>query len=100
MATIMTPPQSETRKQYPLEQNEKLQELRDLYAQGPEVGRAALEKLTPGLQEYARAERKVESAGRTCLRQGKVSELTVIAPLGPGGAKRLRARLDLTSSVI
>ena len=32
---------------HPLEQNEKLQELRDLYAQGPEVGRAALEKLTP-----------------------------------------------------
>jgi hypothetical protein len=34
------------------------------------------------------------------LRQRKVSELTVIAPLGPGGAKRLRARLNLTSSVI
>jgi hypothetical protein len=94
---IMTPPQPETKKQYPPEQNENLQELRDLYAQGPEVGRTALEKLTPGLQEYARAERKVESAGRTGLRQGKVSELTVIAPLGPGGAKRLRARLNLLS---
>ena len=37
----------------------------------------------------------MESAGRTGSRQGKVSELTVIAPVAPGGAARLRALLQL-----
>jgi hypothetical protein len=36
-----------------------------------------------------------ESAGRIGIRQGTVSELTVIAPFAPGGAKRLRAILRL-----
>ena len=31
----------------------------------------------------------VESAGRVGARLGKVSELTIIVPLAPGGAKRL-----------
>ena len=35
------------------------------------------------------------SAGRIGSQQGKVSELTVIAPFSPGGAKRLRALLQL-----
>ena len=35
----------------------------------------------------------IESAGRIGARQGKVSELTVISPLKPGGAKRMRAFL-------
>ena len=34
------------------------------------------------------------SAGRTGVRQGTVSELTVIAPFAPGGAARLRAVLQ------
>ena len=38
---------------------------------------------------------KMESAGRIGARQGKVSELTVIVPLKPGGAKRMRAFLEL-----
>jgi hypothetical protein len=37
----------------------------------------------------------VESAGRVGARLGKVSELTIIVPLAPGGAKRLRAFLRL-----
>ena len=37
----------------------------------------------------------MESAGRIGSRQGKVSELTFIAPFAPGGAKRLRALLQL-----
>jgi hypothetical protein len=35
----------------------------------------------------------VLSAGRIGKRQGRVSELTVIVPLKPGGADRLRAKL-------
>ena len=37
----------------------------------------------------------VESAGRVGARLGKISELTIIVPLAPGGAKRLRAFLRL-----
>ena len=37
----------------------------------------------------------VESAGRAGLRMGKVSELTLVVPLAPGGAQRLRAFLQL-----
>ena len=35
----------------------------------------------------------VQSAGRVGKRQGRVSELTTILPLKPGGADRLRAKL-------
>ena len=38
---------------------------------------------------------RTESAGRVGLRQGKVSELTVLMPLKPGGADRLRRILKL-----
>jgi len=37
---------------------------------------------------------ETSSAGRTGLRRGKVSELTIVFPIAPGGAKRLRAVLD------
>ena len=36
----------------------------------------------------------MESAGRTGSRLGTVSELTMIVPFAPGGARRLRAVLD------
>jgi hypothetical protein len=78
---------------------DKLQELRDLYAEGSEVGQRALEKLLGQLGQADRSDRpalkELSIAGRTGLRQGKVSELTVIAPFAPGGAKRLRALLKL-----
>ena len=38
---------------------------------------------------------EVVSAGRAGLRSGQVSELTVVAPLKPDGAKRLRRLFDL-----
>ncbi len=41
----------------------------------------------------------MESAGRTGVRQGTVSELTVIAPFAPGGAARLRALLQLRNGI-
>jgi hypothetical protein len=37
---------------------------------------------------------KIESAGRVGARLGKRSELTIIVPLVPGGAKRLRTFLQ------
>lgn len=78
----------------------ELQRLRELYADAPEVGKRALNALpklvsqasaTPGL--------RTKSAGRAGSRLGKVSELTVIAPFAPGGARRLRALLEMLQGV-
>ena len=73
----------------------KLQKLLDLYADAPELGRAALEKGLPEFKREAAAATEAQSAGRIGGRQGKVSELTVISPFTKGGAKRLRALLQL-----
>jgi hypothetical protein len=74
----------------------KIQRLREVYATGPEVGKTALEKVLGELTSFASSTRaRVESAGRTGVRQGKVSELLFIAPFAPGGAARLRALLEL-----
>ncbi|MDO5619488.1 hypothetical protein [Kocuria sp.] len=52
------------------------------------AGRTILEK-----ENFAK--HATTSAGRVGLKSGQVSELTVIAPLKPGGADRLRALFDL-----
>ena len=77
---------------------QKVQKLRDLYADASEFSRAALEKVIRALGSDASATAlpaEVESAGRIGSREGKVSELTAILPLRPGGAKRMRAFLAL-----
>src|SRR5215468_1446782 len=76
------------------EAEEKIQTLRELYADAPELGRVALENLIGDLKAGIRSEQDVSSAGRTGLRRGKVSELTIVFPVARGGAKRLRAVLD------
>ena len=73
----------------------KLQRLREVYADAPEVGRVALENIMGELDAAVRSQQKAATAGRVGLRQGKVSELTAIVNLTPGGAKRLRALLDV-----
>src|SRR5262245_40817173 len=76
---------------------EKLQELRELYADAPEIGKKALENVLRHLASEVSETppRPIESAGRAGSRLGKVSELTLIVPMAPGGAKRLRAFLRL-----
>jgi hypothetical protein len=77
---------------------QKIQQLRELYADAPEMGRVAAEHLLSDLQSEvaARTEAaRTESAGRIGVRQGKISELTVIAPFAEGGAKRLRSVLQM-----
>ena len=72
---------------------QKVQELRKAFADAPAVAKKALENARVALMAQA-AEAQAsqsESAGRIGIRQGKVSELTVIAPFAPGGAERLRA---------
>ena len=75
---------------------QKIQRLRELFADAPEVGKTALENVLQRLaSDASQAPPPVESAGRVGSRLGKVSELTIIVPFAPGGAERLRAFLRL-----
>jgi len=75
---------------------DKARHLRQLFADAPQYAKTALEHSLKDLTSFASKPRaRVESAGRTGIRQGKVSELTLIAPFAPGGAARLRALLQL-----
>ena len=73
----------------------KVQKLRELYADAPEVGRVALERGLPALKREMAAPTRSQTAGRAGARQGKVSELTLVIPFAKGGAKRLRGLLQL-----
>jgi len=75
--------------------DEKIQKLRELYADAPELGKAALENGLPMLTQALAAQSAVQTAGRIGLRQGKVSELCVFLPFIEGGAKRLRGFLQM-----
>src|SRR5262252_4682987 len=75
---------------------EKIQQFRDLFADAPELGKKALENALHELRsQTSDLPPAVESAGRVGSRLYKVSELTIIVPLAPGGARRLRAFLQL-----
>ena len=78
------------------EAEEKVQKLRDLFADAPELGKKALDNVLTELKsQVAEPRAKVESAGRVGARLGNRSELTMIVPLTPDGAKRLRAFLRM-----
>ena len=88
--------QTLTKSQQDQTTEKKIKELRQLYADAPQYVKTALENALPGLTSLASdAETRTESAGRTGIRQGRVSELLFIVPFAPGGAKRLRAVLRL-----
>ena len=71
-------------------------QLRDFFADAPELGKKALENVLRELtSQVSEPPPPIESAGRVGVRLGKRSELTIIVPLAPGGAKRLRAFLRL-----
>ena len=89
-------PQTLTRSEQE-EGEKKIQKFRELFADAPELGRKALENVIKELRSQAleTPPPPIESAGRVGSRLGKVSELTIIVPLVPGGAQRLRALLKL-----
>ena len=76
---------------------EKISQLRELFADAPEVGKTALKNVLSRLASDASGKPPppIERAGRVGSRLGKVSELTIIVPFAPGGAERLRAFLRL-----
>jgi hypothetical protein len=76
------------------ELEQKLKEVRQLFADAPEIGRVALENAIQSMTTEGHSA-PAGSAGRVGRRQGVVSELTVIAPFAEGGAKRLRGVLEL-----
>jgi hypothetical protein len=94
---MATQTQTSTRAQQDQTADEKIRQLRELFADAPEVGKAALERVLSELTAQASQEPPppVESAGRVGARLGKVSELTILVPFAPGGADRLRAFLKL-----
>jgi hypothetical protein len=73
---------------------QKIQKVKELYADAPELGRVALEKGLPDLARELAAATGTQNAGRIGARQGKVSDLTGIIPFAKGGAKRLRGLLE------
>src|SRR5262245_28094532 len=74
-----------------------MQEVRELYADAPDIAKTGLENLIRNeLKALASGNSpRTQTAGRIGLRQGKVSELTMIVPFATGGAKRLRGLLRL-----
>jgi len=92
MATQTAPPKKPNQG---LTVDQKIQKMRELYADAPEMGKAALEKGLPTLTRELAAPSAAQRAGRIGARQGKVSELTVFLPFIKGGAKRLRGFLEL-----
>ncbi len=98
MSETMAPPRPvETSGTPTAEQMSKLQEIRALFAEGSDIGLKALDNLIARAEKEGPSDKpppaELTNAGRIGLRQGKVSELTVIAPFAEGGAKRLRVLL-------
>ena len=75
----------------------KIQQLRAIFADANDLGKKALDNVLKDLKDQVSKEPPppIETAGRVGARLGKISELTMIVPLVPGGAKRLRAFLKL-----
>ena len=74
---------------------QKIQKLRDAFANAPQMAKTALENKVQDLASHvSEPGSRMESAGRTGSRQGTVSELTLMLTFAPGGAQRLRALLQ------
>jgi hypothetical protein len=67
--------------------------LRDAYKDAPEFAKRALEEMRDEFSTLP--DTQLQSAGRVGHRQGEVSEFTLLLPLAPGGAERLRKLLKV-----
>jgi hypothetical protein len=75
---------------------DKNKQLRELFADAPQLGKTALENVLREIKSQASEAPPppIESAGRVGSRLGEVSELTIIVPLIPGGPSGSIANLD------
>src|SRR5215813_847066 len=89
-----TQPQKTTGPEQDRIVEQKIQKLRELYADAPELGKVALEKGLSDLKRELAAASGTQNAGRIGARQGKVSELSGVFPFVKGGAQRLRGLLQ------
>ena len=71
------PTQTLTERKQGQSVEQKLQKLRELYTDAPEVGKAALKNGLARITEELAAPPHQQTAGRIGARQGKVSELTI-----------------------
>ena len=85
MATTVTP-EVKTGSDQSADVERKIEKMRELFADAPEVGKAALKNVLQRLKSDAslKPPPPVESAGRVGSRLSKVSELTIIVPFAPG----------------
>ncbi len=81
----------------PLSFEQRVQKLREIYADATEISKTALENVIRSVKSAGPATESIpmDSAGRIGARRGKVSELTAILPITPSAAKRMRAFLEL-----
>ena len=92
---MATQPATANRPKHDLATEQKVQKLRDIFADAPQMAKTALENKIQDLASHvSEPGSRMESAGRTGSRQGKVSELTLMLTFAPGGARRLRALLQ------
>src|SRR5262245_62275996 len=73
---------------------DKVRKVQELYADAPEVAKAALKDGLAELKHELAAPTQRQTAGRIGARQGKVSAFTAVLPLAPGGVKRLRGLVE------
>lgn len=74
---------------------QKIQKLREVFSNAPQMAKTALENKIRDLASHLSEPRsRMESAGRAGSRQGTVSELTLMLTFAPGGAQRLRTLLQ------
>ena len=92
---MSTQPKKVAATEQKLTLEQKVKKVQELYADAPELGKAALERGLPALRQEMAAATGVQIAGRIGARQGKVSELTGVIPFAKGGAQRLRGLLQL-----
>ena len=81
----------------PLPFEQRVQKLREIYADATEISKTALENVIRAVKSGGPATEftPMQSAGRIGARRGKVSELTTLLPIKPAAAKRMRAFLEL-----
>ena len=97
MASVPLKPSAQDGSEQDRAVEKKIQQILELYADAPTLAKTALENDLEALRSdlLETPPPPVESAGRVGSRLGNVSELTIVVPLVPGGAKRLRAFLRL-----